>query len=161
MSFGTKIFECSESDYLFKCFVNCGMSRILAIDYGRKRTGIAATDDLQLIASAVDTVPSGQLLTWLADYTAKHQVSEVIIGDPIDLKGQPAEVAQLVHQFIVAFKRRFSGIPIVTVDERFTSKMAFQSMIDGGLSKKTRRNKGLVDQIAATILLQSYLEKKK
>lgn len=137
------------------------MSRILAIDYGRKRTGIAATDDLQLIASAVATVPSGQLLTWLADYTAKHQVAEVIIGDPIDLKGQPAEVAPLVHQFIVAFKRRFSGIPIITVDERFSSKMAFQSMIDGGLSKKTRRDKGLVDQIAATILLQSYLEKKK
>lgn len=136
------------------------MPRIIAIDYGKKRTGIAATDDLQMIASGVGTVRSGELLVWLKEYCGKHEVIAAIVGDPVDMRGQPSEVAPLVHQFITAFERRFPDIPVIKVDERFTSKMAFQTMIDSGLRKKARRNKELVDEISATIMLQSYLELK-
>jgi len=132
--------------------------RIIAIDYGKKRTGIAATDDLQMIASGVATVPSADLLVWLKDYCSKYEVIAAVVGDPVDLQGRPSEVAPLVHQFIRAFEKRFPKIPVVRVDERFTSKMAFQTMIDSGLRRKQRQNKGLVDEISATILLQSYLE---
>lgn len=134
------------------------MPRIIAIDYGKKRTGIAATDDLQMIASGVATVPSADLLVWLKDYCSKYEVIAAVVGDPVDLQGRPSEVAPLVHQFIRAFEKRFPKIPVVRVDERFTSKMAFQTMIDSGLRRKQRQNKGLVDEISATILLQSYLE---
>ncbi len=134
------------------------MPRIIAIDYGKKRTGIAATDDLQLIASGVTTVSSPDLLVWLKDYCAKHEVMAAVVGDPVDLRGEPTEVANLVHQFIRAFEKRFPKIPVIKVDERFTSKMAFQTMIDSGLRRKERRSKALVDEISATILLQSYLE---
>lgn len=136
------------------------MPRILAIDYGKKRTGIAATDDLQLIASGVTTVQSHTLLEWLKAYMNDHEVEALVVGDPVDLKGRPATVAPLVHQFIRAFKRRFPAVELITYDERFTSKMAFQTMIDSGLRQKDRRNKGLIDEISATILLQSYLERK-
>lgn len=111
-----------------------------------------------MIASGVGTVASQELLPWLKDYLAKHEVVALVIGDPVDLRGEPSESAPLVHQFIRAFEKRFPEIPVVRVDERFTSKMAFQTMIDGGLRRKARSNKGLVDQISATILLQSYLE---
>ena len=134
------------------------MPRIIAIDYGKKRTGIAATDDLQMIASGVATVPSADLLVWLKDYCSRYDVIAAVVGDPVDLQGRPSEVAPLVHQFIRAFEKRFPKIPVVRVDERFTSKMAFQTMIDSGLRRKQRQNKGLVDEISATILLQSYLE---
>ncbi len=134
------------------------MPRIIAIDYGKKRTGIAATDDLQMIASGVATVPSADLLVWLKDYCSRYDVIAAVVGDPVDLQGRPSEVAPLVHQFIRAFEKRFPKIPVIRVDERFTSKMAFQTMIDSGLRRKQRQNKGLVDEISATILLQSYLE---
>lgn len=134
------------------------MPRIIAIDYGKKRTGIAATDDLQMIASGVATVPSADLLVWLKDYCSRYDVIAAVVGDLVDLQGRPSEVAPLVHQFIRAFEKRFPKIPVIRVDERFTSKMAFQTMIDSGLRRKQRQNKGLVDEISATILLQSYLE---
>lgn len=134
------------------------MPRIIAIDYGKKRTGIAATDDLQMIASGVGTVPTNELLVWLKEYCSAHEVIAAVVGDPVDLRGNPSESAPLVHQFITAFERRFPNIPVIKVDERFTSKMAFQTMIDSGLGKKARQNKGLMDEISATILLQSYLE---
>ena len=111
-----------------------------------------------MIASGVATVKSADLLVWLKDYCAKHNVIAAVVGDPVDLRGEPAEIAPLVHQFIRAFERRFPDIPVIKVDERFSSKMAFQTMIDSGLRKKARQNKGLVDEISATILLQSYLE---
>ncbi len=136
------------------------MPRIIAIDYGSKRCGIAATDDLQMIASGVATVPSHELMAWLKTYCEKHEVLAAVVGDPVDMRGHPSQSAPLVHQFIRAFERRFPKIPVIKVDERFTSKMAFQTMIDSGLSKKARQNKGLVDEISATILLQSYLELK-
>jgi putative Holliday junction resolvase len=136
------------------------MPKIIAIDYGKKRTGIAATDDLQMIASGVTTVSTPELVAWLTDYFSKNKVETVIIGDPIDLKGNPAESAPLVHKFIQQFEKRFPDLPLVRVDERFTSKMAFQTMIDSGLKKKARRNKALIDEISATIMLQSYLSLK-
>src|SRR5690554_2237352 len=111
-----------------------------------------------MIASGVATVPSADLLVWLKDYCSKYEVIAAVVGDPVDLQGRPSEVAPLVHQFIRAFEKRFPKIPVVRVDERFTSKMAFQTMIDSGLRRKQRQNKGLVDEISATILLQSYLE---
>lgn len=113
-----------------------------------------------MIASGVATVPSADLLVWLKDYISKHEVIAAVVGDPIDMRGNPSEVAPLVHQFITAFERRFPKVPVIKVDERFTSKIAFQTMIDSGLRKKARRNKALVDEISATILLQSYLELK-
>jgi len=145
---------------LRKLSLLCEVPRIIAIDYGSKRTGIAATDDLQMIASGVATVPSNELLAWLKNYCDQHKVIAAVVGDPVDLKGNPSESAHLVHQFIKAFEKRFPDIPVIKVDERFTSKMAFQTMIDSGLRKKARQNKALVDEISATILLQSYLELK-
>ncbi len=113
-----------------------------------------------MIASGVGTVSSQELLPWLKDYLSKHEVVALVVGDPVDLSGKPSESAPLVHQFIRAFEKRFPEVPVIKVDERFTSKMAFQTMIDGGLRRKARQNKGLVDQISATIMLQSYLETK-
>jgi putative Holliday junction resolvase len=136
------------------------MPRILSLDYGIKRTGIAVTDELQIIASGLTTVATETLFTFLKDYFSKENVSKVLIGDPIQMNGVPSESAKLIHQFIAQFKQEFPTITIEQVDERFTSKMAFQSMIDGGLKKKQRQNKALLDEIAATIILQDYLTRK-
>jgi putative Holliday junction resolvase len=136
------------------------MPRILSLDYGIKRTGIAVTDELQIIASGLTTVATETLFTFLKDYFSKENVSKVLIGDPIQMNGEPSESAKLIHQFIAQFKQEFPTITIEQVDERFTSKMAFQSMIDGGLKKKQRQNKALLDEIAATIILQDYLTRK-
>jgi putative Holliday junction resolvase len=138
----------------------CRVPRILAIDYGRKRSGIAVTDDLQMIASGLTTVQSHHLLEWLKDYFARHEVIALVVGDPVNLRGEASESAPFVQAFITSFERRFPAIPVVRIDERFTSKMAFQTMIDSGLRQKARRNKALIDEISATILLQSYLELK-
>jgi len=138
----------------------CAVPKIIAIDYGKKRTGIAATDDLQIIASGVTTVSTPEIFSWLDAYFLKNKVETAIVGDPVDLKGNPAQSAPLVQQFIAQFEKRYPSIPLVRVDERFTSKMAFQTMIDSGLKKKARRNKALVDEISATIMLQSFLSLK-
>ncbi|WP_309613337.1 Holliday junction resolvase RuvX [Flavobacterium sp.] len=136
------------------------MSRILAIDYGIKRTGIAVTDELQIIASGLTTIPSETAIAFLTTYFSKENVSKVLIGEPKQMNGEPSESTPIIEKFVTAFKTAFPEMPIVRVDERFTSKMAFQTMIDSGLKKKQRQNKGLVDEIAATILLQDYLTRK-
>lgn len=136
------------------------MPRILAIDYGIKRTGIAVTDELQIIASGLTTIPSDTAINFLKDYFSKENVAKVLIGEPKQMNGEPSESAPIIEKFVAAFKTAFPEMQIVRVDERFTSKIAFQTMIDSGLSKKKRRNKGLVDEIAATILLQDYLTRK-
>jgi putative holliday junction resolvase len=136
------------------------MPRLLAIDYGLKRTGIAVTDEMQIIASGLTTVESPKLITFLTDYFKKEKVARVIVGDPKQMNGLPSESAPLVEAFIQNFSTAFPEIEIAQVDERFTSKMAFQSMLDGGLKKKQRQNKGLIDEISATILLQDYLSQK-
>ena len=136
------------------------MPRILAIDYGIKRTGIAVTDDLQIIASGLTTIPSETAMTFLIDYFSKENVSKVLIGEPKQMNGEPSESTPIIEKFVTAFKTAFPEMQIVRVDERFTSKMAFKTMIESGLKKKQRQNKGLVDEIAATILLQDYLTRK-
>ncbi|ESU22410.1 Holliday junction resolvase-like protein [Flavobacterium enshiense DK69] len=136
------------------------MPRILAIDYGMKRTGIAVTDDLQIIASGLTTIPSETVITFLKDYFAKENVAKVLIGEPKQMNGQPSESAPLIEAFVVKFKSAFPEMVLERVDERFTSKMAFQTMIDSGLKKKQRQNKALIDEISATIMLQDYLSRK-
>jgi putative Holliday junction resolvase len=136
------------------------MSRILAIDYGKKRTGIAVTDELQIIASGLTSIPSETAIAFLIDYFSKENVSKVLIGEPKQMNGEPSESTPIIEKFVAAFKTAFPEMQVVRVDERFTSKMAFQTMIDSGLKKKQRQNKGLVDEIAATILLQDYLTRK-
>jgi putative Holliday junction resolvase len=136
------------------------MPRILAIDYGIKRTGIAVTDELQIIASGLTTVPSETLITFLQEYFKKEEVISVLIGDPKQMNGQPSESAPLVEAFVEKFKTQFPDMKVIRVDERFTSKMAFQTMIDSGLKKKQRQNKALIDEISATIMLRDYLSRK-
>ena len=133
------------------------MSRILAIDYGIKRTGIAVTDEFQIIASGLTTIPSETAITFLKDYFFKENVSVVLIGEPKQMNGQPSESTEIIEKFVQKFKSTFPEMKVERSDERFTSKMAFQTMIDSGLKKKQRQNKALVDEIAATIMLQDYL----
>lgn len=134
--------------------------RVLAIDYGQKRTGIAVTDELQLIASGLTTVETPLLFDFLKSYFIKEKVEKVLIGDPKQMNNEPSQSAPLINAFVEKFKAQFPDMEIERVDERFTSKMAFQTMIDGGLKKKQRQNKALVDEISATILLQDYLSGK-
>ncbi len=136
------------------------MPRILSIDYGIKRTGLAVTDELQIIASGLTTIPSSEVMVFLKDYFSKENVAKVLIGEPKQMNGQPSESAPIIEKFVDDFKAFFPEIKVERVDERFTSKMAFQTMIDSGLKKKQRQNKALVDEIAATIMLQDYLSRK-
>lgn len=136
------------------------MPRILAIDYGVKRTGIAVTDELQIIGSGLTTVLSETVINFLKDYFSKENVVKVLIGEPKQMNGLDSESTPIIEKFVNDFITAFPEMPIVRVDERFTSKMAFQTMIDSGLKKKQRQNKALVDEIAATILLQDYLTRK-
>jgi putative Holliday junction resolvase len=136
------------------------MPRILAIDYGIKRTGIAVTDDFQIIASGLTTIPSETAIAFLKEYFSKENVAKVLIGEPKQMNGQPSESTEIIEKFVSKFKLEFPGMQVERSDERFTSKMAFQTMIDSGLKKKQRQNKGLVDEIAATIMLQDYLSRK-
>ncbi|WP_396164830.1 Holliday junction resolvase RuvX [Flavobacterium sp.] len=137
------------------------MARILSIDYGQKRTGIAVTDDFQIIASGLTTIPSTDIIPFLKTYFSKENVETVIIGEPKQMNGLPSESTEIIEKFITQFHTEFPNMKMERVDERFTSKMAFQTMIDSGLKKKQRQNKGLIDEIAATILLQDYLNYKK
>ena len=136
------------------------MARILAIDYGKKRTGIAVTDELQIIASGLTTVDTNYLLSFLRDYIQKEEVELILVGEPKQKDGTSSESEELIQPFLEKLKAGFPKIPVKRVDERFTSKMAFQTMIDSGLKKKQRQNKALVDEISATIILQSYLYNK-
>jgi putative holliday junction resolvase len=133
------------------------MPRIICIDYGLKRTGLAVTDPLQIIATGLTTVESKQLIPFLTDYFSKEPVELIIIGEPKNWDDTATHATPLVEQCIKELTKNFPAIPIKTVDERFTSKMAKDSMIEMGLKKKDRRNKALVDEIAATIMLQEYL----
>ncbi len=135
--------------------------RILAIYYGMKRTGIAVTDEMQMIAFGLTTIPSETAIVFLKDYFLKEKVEKVIVGEPKQMDGTPSQSAEIINAFVTKFQQNFPEIPVVRVDERFTSKMAFQTMIDSGLNKKQRQNKALVDEIAATIILQDYLHYKK
>ena len=136
------------------------MGRILAIDYGRKRTGVAVTDPLQIIDNGLTTVPTAQLMTFLTDYIAKETVDKVIIGLPKQMNNEASDNMANITPFVNRFKKLFPDVPIEYVDERFTSVLAHRAMIDGGLRKKDRQNKALVDEISATIILQSYMENK-
>lgn len=136
------------------------MPRILSIDYGLKRTGIAVTDELEIIASGLTTIPSETAISFLTTYFSKEQVSEVLIGEPKQMNGEPSESTAIIEEFVKKFSKAFPEMKIIRVDERFTSKMAFQTMIDSGLNKKKRQDKALVDEISATIMLQDYLTRK-
>ena len=134
------------------------MARILCIDYGLKRTGIAVTDPLQIIATGLTTVDSKELLSFLKKYFLQEVVELIVIGDPKNLDDSDTHATPLVKEIIMKLEKEFPQIPIKKVDERFTSKMAKQAMIDMGMKKKDRRNKRTVDEIAATIMLQEYLQ---
>lgn len=136
------------------------MSRILAIDYGKVRTGIAVTDELQIIASGLTTVATKELIAFLKDYVIKEKVELFLVGEPKQLNNTPSESEALISAFLEKLYKAFPGIPVKRVDERFTSKIAFQTMIDSGLNKKQRKNKALIDEISATLILQSYLYSK-
>jgi len=136
------------------------MSRILAIDYGLKRTGIAVTDTLQIIASGLTTVATHDIFVFLKDYTAKENVELFLVGEPKQMDNTASESEALIIPFINRLTKEFPNIPVKRVDERFTSKMAFQTMIDSGLKKNQRKNKALIDEISATLILQSYLYSK-
>ncbi|MBC7493805.1 MAG: Holliday junction resolvase RuvX [Flavobacterium sp.] len=136
------------------------MPRILAIDYGLKRTGIAVTDDLQIIASGLTTISSDTAIVFLEKYFKTENVCKVLIGEPKQMNGQPSESTPIIEKFVSEFKAAFPDRQVIRTDERFTSKMAFQAMIDGGLNKKQRKNKALIDEIAATIMLQDFLLRK-
>ena len=133
------------------------MGRILSIDYGKKRTGIAVTDPLQLIAGGLATVSTLELYDFLRSYTAKEEVEKIVIGDPKQADGSPSENKARVDQFVNRWKKEFPQIPIEYYDERFTSVLAHRAMLDGGLKKKDRQDKALVDEISATIILQDYM----
>lgn len=133
------------------------MSRVLAIDFGEKRTGIAVSDELQLIASGLTTVLTPTLLDFLKDYCSKEPIELFIIGLPKRLNNEQSDVENLIQPFILKLQNQHPTIPIKRIDERFSSKLAFQSMIESGMKKKDRRNKATIDQISATIILQSYL----
>lgn len=134
------------------------MGRILAIDYGRKRTGLAVTDPLRIIATSLETVSTNELLAFLKGYAQKESVDEFVIGMPKTLRNEDSENAPFVREFIVGLKAAFPGKPVHEVDERFTSSLAQRAMIEGGMKKKDRQEKGNVDKISATIILQSFLQ---
>ncbi|WP_417200208.1 Holliday junction resolvase RuvX [Bizionia sp.] len=136
------------------------MGRILAIDFGKVRTGIAVTDEMQIIASGLTTVDTKKLISFLIDYVKTESVELFVVGEPKQMNNQASENEALILPFLEKLQKSIPQIPIARVDERFTSKMAFQTMIDSGLSKKKRQNKALVDEISATLILQSYLSSK-
>ena len=134
------------------------MGRILAIDFGRKRVGLAVTDPLQIIATRLETVSSATIWKFLEDYFAREPVDRVVVGYPVQLNNQPSEALNYINPFLKAFTRKYPAIPVELADERFTSSLAHRAMLDGGLKKTDRQNKALVDGISATIILQSWLE---
>ncbi|MCD7976904.1 MAG: Holliday junction resolvase RuvX [Tannerellaceae bacterium] len=137
------------------------MGRIVAIDYGRKRTGLAVTDTLQLISNGLETVPSGTVVQFLKEYIRKEPVDLFVVGLPKQMNNEVSENMQYVKAFVTHLQRTIPEIPVEYYDERFTSVLAHKAMLEGGLKKKKRQDKGLVDEISATIILQSYMESKK
>ena len=135
------------------------MGRILAIDYGRKRTGLAVTDILRITANPLLTIDTKELIQWLTDYFTHEPVDEIVIGHPTQMNGQESESMNYIRPFLGLFKKTFPDKPITIDDERFTSVLAHQAMLSGGMKKKDRQNKAVVDKIAACIILEGYLEK--
>ena len=136
------------------------MTRLMALDYGSKRVGIAVTDELQMIASGLCTVRTHNCMDFLNDYLAKESVSTIVMGIPKNLRNQNTDATPYVKGFAKQIRKQFPEIKVELIDERFTSKIAFQSMIDGGLKKKARQDKALIDEVSATLILQSYMEQK-
>lgn len=143
--------------HTFNNYVNI-LARILALDYGIKRTGVAVTDELQIIASGLTTIETKNMFSFLTNYLQKENVELFVIGEPKQMNNTESESEQYIRPFIEKLKTTFPKIPIKRVDERFTSKLAFQSLLDSGLKKKQRQNKALIDEVSATIILQTYLE---
>ena len=137
------------------------MARILSIDYGRKRTGLAVTDPLQIIAGGLATVSTSELFDWLQAYIQREAVERIVVGEPRQPNGEPSENLQRVQQFVNRWRKVHPEIPVDYYDERFTSVLAHQAMRDGGLRKKARQDKALVDEISATIILEDYLRSRK
>ena len=133
------------------------MGRALAIDYGRKRCGLAVTDPMRMIASPLVTVPSGELEAFLKDYIPRENVTDVVLGYPVTVNNMPSESVRYIDPFIARFRKLFPGTPLHLADERFTSQMAMRTMIDGGVKKSGRRDKAMADRISASIILQSWL----
>jgi len=136
------------------------MAKIVAIDYGTKRVGIAVTDDLQIIASGLTTVHAKDLMVFLKEYESKNKIECFVLGEPKNLDNQDTDSSEAINNFAVHLQRTFPALPVHRIDERFTSKIAFQAMIDSGLSKKQRANKELVDEVSATVILQDFLARK-
>ena len=136
------------------------MERLIGIDYGRKRTGLAASDPLGIFASALDTVPSAKIIDYLQKYSEKETITRFVVGYPMNLDGRPSEAAADVDAFLPVLKKAFPGVPVELEDERFTSVLAHRAMIDGGMKYKDRRNKASVDSISAAIILQGYMDRK-
>ena len=137
------------------------MGRILSIDYGNVRVGLAVTDPLKIIATRLTTVPANDIWDFLADYFAREEVEMVLVGYPKQLNNEPSEAIRYINPFLKKFQVIYKDMPVKLMDERFTSKMAFQTMIDAGVKKKDRQNKATIDGVSATIILQSYLEEQK
>ena len=143
------------------CIFASGMARILAIDYGKKRTGLAVTDVLQIIANGLTTVPTHTLMDFILDYVKREPVERIVVGLPKQMNNQPSENMVRIEPFVNRLRKVLPNIPVEYVDERFTSVLAHQAMLDGGLKKKDRQRKELVDEISATIILQSYMDSRK
>ncbi|MDR0961149.1 MAG: Holliday junction resolvase RuvX [Mediterranea sp.] len=137
------------------------MSRIVAIDYGKKRTGIAVSDTLQLIAGGLTTVPTSELLAFISNYVAREPVERIIVGMPRQMSGEDSENMKRIRPFVQTLRKQLPHIPVEYVDERFTSVLAHRTMLEAGLKKKERQHKALVDEVSAVIILQTYLESKK
>lgn len=137
------------------------MARILSIDYGAVRCGVAVTDALQIVPNALDTINTPELESFLDSYFAREEVETIVVGFPKTLQNNPAEVTKLIIPFVERLKDKYPDKKVELIDERYTSKMAFQTMIDSGIGRKARRNKGLIDKISATIILQNYLDWRK
>lgn len=135
------------------------MARIIALDFGKQRTGIAVTDELQLIASGLTTVSTKDLLNYLKEYASVENIAGIVVGEPRQLDNTPSESEELIQVFLKKIKASFPSIDIYRQDERFTSKLAFQSMLQAGVKKKRRQKKELIDEISATLILQSYLNR--
>ena len=135
------------------------MGRIIALDYGKVRTGIAVTDTLKLIASGLTTVSTSDLFDFLSDYFQKEEIDTLVVGEPRQMQDKPSESESHIAKFLNEFRKRYPEIKVERQDERFTSKLALRSMIEGGMKKKKRRDKALVDEISATLILQAYLER--
>lgn len=132
----------------------------MAIDYGRKRTGLAVTDELQIIATGLATIETHKLMPYLDDYLRRESVERFVVGEAKHLDNTPSESAQYIEPFVAALQKRYPNVPVERIDERFTSKIAFQTMLDGGLTRKQRQNKALIDTVSAVLILQNYMQKR-